>query len=130
VPDDQRIAAEEWGAAREDAEQVEDAHREITEHDLAHQDEHQQVAETRRHVQPLDTMDLREFTADEGKAFSEESVYVPSADESSNAVRQAERALTEIPCAKPRTASMMPGHLLAHQRPRPRGPTPASISSA
>jgi hypothetical protein len=100
TPPEERVTAAEWAAAREEVERAEDAHREITEHDLTDDHElphqHSEVVEAKRQVQPVDVIDLRELTADEDKALDEDTVYVPTAAESSAAVRQAERALAEI----------------------------------
>lgn len=95
IPDDQRVTTAGWAAAHDDADQREDPHREITEHDLA-DDAHAEIALAKEHVQPADTIDLRELVADEDHGADEDIVRVPTAAETSDSVRRAERALAEI----------------------------------
>ncbi len=102
---DDRVTATEWAAARAEAEHAEDPHREITEHDLTDPDtEHPvwigtdrvEVDRAKAHVQPVETIDLRELAADEPAAGDEDTVRVPTAGEAADSTRRAVRALEEI----------------------------------
>ncbi len=103
---EEAVTAEEWLAAHQAATEAEDPHREITsEHDLA--DVQRQRTEDLATVPPeldaerdflADTehADVRKLAAEEPAAEADESVRVPSADETAESVRRAQRALAEI----------------------------------
>ncbi|GAB3751246.1 MobF family relaxase [Microlunatus parietis] len=101
--DEEPVTAEEWLAARREADAEEDPHREITgEHELAdaEQQRDQDLAAVRpepAQVEPvaeLDEPDIRVET--EGAVEVEDRMRVPSAEESAAAVRNAQRAIVEI----------------------------------
>ncbi len=112
APDHERVTAAEWHAARAEADAAEDPHREITEHDLDITDEdpaqeleptdqgelidRAAVEQAKEHVQPADTLDLREITAHERSREDENIVRVPNADETTESVDRATRALAEL----------------------------------
>jgi hypothetical protein len=109
---DDRVTAAEWLTAHDEAVRVEEAHREITESDVtdaddsetsvsgtARADERGDIRRAKQHVHSDDAIDLRERVADEAAPVDQDAVRVPSAQETTESVRRAERALAEI-CAR------------------------------
>jgi len=103
---EQQVTAEEWLDAHRDATADDDRHRAITPADLADirpNDVAPSWADDMpwagdRADQPAEVAgrDLREIAAAEPAPIAEDVVRVPSADETSNAIEQANRALAEI----------------------------------
>jgi hypothetical protein len=85
------ITSEEWLALQADAERAEDQHREITE-------EYELVGEHSRGSVPASEpeLDVREAAAAEPRTADEDAVRVPTAEETTDAVRRAQRALLEM----------------------------------
>ncbi len=111
--EDERVTAEEWFAAQEQATRDEDPHREITETDIAQdidesaperdpaavgegQVDRAEADQAKAHVQPPDTIDIRELAADEDAGADEDTVRVTTAEEAKDSVRRAGRALVEM----------------------------------
>ncbi|MBP2366758.1 hypothetical protein [Pseudonocardia parietis] len=91
-PDD-RVTADEWRAAHEEAVADDDQHREITEDDI-----HYDVAETDT-VDPTGDAawaDIREQAEAQPRQTREDIVAVPSAEDTADHVRYAGRVLDEI----------------------------------
>jgi hypothetical protein len=101
--EDVLVTAEEWLAEHRAAQQAEDPHREVTdEHELA------EVAAARAqdvaavdpvpHADAVETgvPDIREIAAGEPAPIKEDSVRVPSAEETAHSITAAQRALAEI----------------------------------
>ncbi|MGQ0481990.1 MAG: MobF family relaxase [Pseudonocardia sp.] len=112
-PAEERVTAAEWEAARRAAEQADEPHREITEHDLAERDlpdhaeqdgedgvdETGDVQRAKLHVHPAEPDELRDLRAlveHEHNPVDEDTVHVPTAAEAKAAVHQADRAMTEV----------------------------------
>jgi hypothetical protein len=55
-----------------------------------------EVDRAKAHVRPVEVLDLRELVAGEDAGADEDTVRVPTAAETSDSVRRAERALAEI----------------------------------
>ncbi|WP_307799066.1 MobF family relaxase [Pseudonocardia alni] len=93
---DERVTADEWLTAHDEAMRAEDQHRSITEHDLddGPVDEHQALDDGP--VLETAVPDLRETAATEPRERHEDDVRVPSTAESEDAVTRARRALDEI----------------------------------
>jgi hypothetical protein len=92
--DGQRVTAAEWLAAHAETLRAEDEHREITEADLA--EDLGEFERAKAHVRPADTIDLREQAAADDAPADQDTVRVPTAEETTDSVRRAERALAEI----------------------------------
>ncbi|GAA3249529.1 hypothetical protein GCM10017691_60660 [Pseudonocardia petroleophila] len=86
---EQRVTAEEWLDAHDQAVAADDRYLEITESDLATDDHH-------RTEHRDDDVDVREIAADEPRAMGEDAVRVPSADETADSIDGARRSLAEI----------------------------------
>lgn len=84
------VTAEQWLALQHQAVLEDDQHREITsEHDFA---ESEPVALAGQEL----SRDIRELAAEEPPVVNEDAVRVPTADETTDAIRRAQRALLEI----------------------------------
>ena len=96
-PDD-RISAEDWLAAHDEAMRAEDEHRPITKHDLDDHALHDETGSTAGDEPLLETAvaDIREIAATEPRERHEDDVRVPTTAESEDAVARARRALNEI----------------------------------
>ncbi|WP_308816399.1 MobF family relaxase [Pseudonocardia alni] len=92
---DERVTADEWLTAHDEAMRAEDEHRPITEHDL---DDAVDEPQTLDDGPLLETAvpDLRETAATEPRKQHEDDVRVPTTAESEDAVTRARRALDEI----------------------------------
>ena len=95
-PDD-RVSADEWLAAHDEAMRAEDEHRPITEHDLD-DTRHDDLDLADRTGPVLETAvdDVRDLAAAEPRQRHEDDVRVPTSAESEDAVSRARRALDEI----------------------------------
>lgn len=106
---DDTVTAEEWLEAHQEAEVAEDPHREITdEHELADVQRQRaadldaaHAAEPEAEPEPgataeADRTDLREIAAEESAPADEDTVRVPSSDETAESVHRAQRALAEV----------------------------------
>ncbi|GAA1399241.1 hypothetical protein GCM10009613_54600 [Pseudonocardia kongjuensis] len=93
---DQRVTADEWLTAHDEAMRAEDEHRPITERDLDNDaaDEPQTLDEGP--ILETAVPDLRETAATELRERHEDDVRVPTTAESEDAVTRARRALDEI----------------------------------
>ncbi|RZT84902.1 hypothetical protein EV383_1760 [Pseudonocardia sediminis] len=93
---DERVTADEWLTARDEAMRAEDEHRPITEHDLDDHttDEHEALDDSP--VLEAAVPDLPETAAAEPRERHEDDVRVPTTGESEDAVTRARRALDEI----------------------------------
>lgn len=104
APEHEMVTATEWATTGAEADAAEDPHRQITEHDIIDHERDQQhdlpdgevIAQAKQLVQPADTLDLREITAHEPRGADENTVRVPAADETADAVNRAVRALAEL----------------------------------
>ncbi|WP_300007459.1 MobF family relaxase [Pseudonocardia sp.] len=92
---EQLVTAEEWLAADQQARAEDDAHRAITEHDLADEPAADTVDRGHDGAEVL-VPDLRDIAAAEPAQKDEDSVRVPTADETADALTRAGRALAEI----------------------------------
>ena len=96
------MSAAEWLAEHTAATHAEDAHRVITDEaelaDVAEQRaiDRDTLNESPRGVAETDLDDLRQVAATEPKLPEDDTVRVPSADETAHNIARAQRALTEI----------------------------------
>jgi hypothetical protein len=96
---EQQVTAEEWLAAERAARAQDDAHRPITEHDVADhaaQDIDQAAQRAEYVADAAIEPDIREIAAREPAPVREDEVRVPSADEVAAALARATRSITEI----------------------------------
>jgi hypothetical protein len=105
--DDEPVTAEEWLAAQTEADLAEDPHRQITaDADLtevaAERAADERAVQTEPHADSADThlADIREVAATEPAQASEDTVRVPSAEETAESVARAQRALAEMETRK------------------------------
>ncbi len=100
---DELITADEWLAEHAAEQQAEDAHRPVRDDaDLADvvsrrdADSRAVAAEPDPRVGETALADIRDLAADEPPAAAEDTVRVPSSDETAGTIRRAQRALNEI----------------------------------
>lgn len=109
VPAEPAVTAEEWLEAHRESDRVEDPHRDITdEADLTDEVAQRQadraaaepvaepVAELPADAAETAVPDVREIAEDEPAPEQDDSVRVPSADETADSVDRAQRALAEL----------------------------------
>jgi hypothetical protein len=99
---EQPVTAEEWLAAHHADTRAEDPHREITETDLAEvasrrsRDVHAVEQPAHREAARTDQPDIRDLAASEPGPIGEDSVRVPTANDTAESIQRAQRALAEI----------------------------------